>query len=268
VDGAREWGLVNSLGNPMQILDSRLLSGSFLAVVASFDPSREGTLPVHSALAQTSDGHWMLFASQFDLFMTADVTAFAPGQPAPVDYPLPRSLQIQLNPQPQLPIIALAAVNPPRNGYAEAYMLTPLEIVHAYATNPSRWTMEVLTPPDDPSAWTSLWTDGDRARIGFGSGQVYSLPTRVPLTQVPPGFLPVSSYVQICGDTFALGGPSIYRLTPSASSTTGRWIDVTSQAGLTSTSFGGGRLFWGDRSLVAFSPFGESFHVPIATGCP
>jgi hypothetical protein len=268
VDGQREWGMIGSPGLPLQVLDARLLSGAFLPVVASFDPTREGALPVRAALAQTADGHFLLMASQFDLFMTGDVTAFAPGQAAPAVYPLPVSLQVQLNPQPSLPIIALAPVNPPRIGYAEAYLLTPLEIVHAYAINPSRWAAEVLTPPDDPSPWVSLWTDGDRARIGFGSGIVYSLPTRVPLTTVTPGSPPFSSYVQICADTFALGGPSLYRLTPSASSVTGTWTDVTSQAGLTATSFGGGRLFWGANSLLAFSPFGESFAVPLASGCP
>jgi hypothetical protein len=270
VDGERLWGMLNTTGNPIEVFDGRVVQsgGSFPPVVATFDATREGTFPVHAAVAQTSDGNFLLFASQFDVFMTGDVTAFAPGQQVPADYPLPIPLQIQLNPQSQLPIVALAAVNPPRNGYAEAYMLTPLEIVHAYATSASRWTMEVLPPPDDPSPWTTLWTDGDRARIGFGSGVVYSLPTRVPLTQVPVGFLPVSSYLQICGDTFALGGSSLYRLTPNASSTTGTWTDVTSQAGLTSTSFGGGQLFWGADSLVAFSPYGESFHAPIASGCP
>jgi hypothetical protein len=45
-------------------------------------------------------------------------------------------------------------------------------------------------------------------------------------------------------------------------------MDVTSQAGLTATSFGGGRLFWGASSLIAFSPFGESFVAPLASGCP
>jgi hypothetical protein len=127
----------------------------------------------------------------------------------------------------------------------------------------------VLPAPDDPTPWLAAWTDTDAARIGFASGIVYSLPTRVPLSDPLPDGSMVSAYLHVCATTFALGGDAVYRLTPSPSSPKGAWVSVMAEASLPALpSLSGGSLFWGDSALVAFSLYGESWRLPIASGCP
>lgn len=269
VSGERRWGVL-SIGGTGEIVDGRQVNpGSFPPPVALLDSTRAGETPVHSAIAATSDGGALLLVSELDAFTVADVSAAHPGTDAGSSLATPAQLQTVLVPQPLIPIVSLAPVNPPRNGaFAEAYLLTPIEILHVTAATRSRWQLETLPPPNEPSDWLSLWAEGDRVRLGFTSGAVYSLPTRVQLSPVTPNGLPVSSYAQICTTTFALAGGSLYRLVPSPTSALGNWVDVTAEAGLSGVrSLMGGRIFWGSGALLVSSPFGEIYRMPIASGC-
>jgi hypothetical protein len=269
VDGQSSWFVLE--GNPAdEVWDTR---GNFgmnhlPPVIISLDPSREGQRPVHATLAQTADGGTLLLATEFDAFMAGDVTALAPGQSQPPPVETPVSISIVALPEVEVPIEALAAVNPPREGFAEAYLLTSLEVVHLQALGPIRWTQEVLTPPSDPTPLLDLWTDGDRARLGFGSGVVYALPTDVQLSQPIPGTLPVLSYAHAGQTTFAVTGQDIYRLTPVGAGMPATWTSLGAETGLSGASFAGARVFTATGSLAVFNQYGQSFQIPIDSPCP
>jgi hypothetical protein len=89
-----------------------------------------------------------------------------------------------------------------------------------------RWsTQEVPVAGGD---WLELWSDGERARIGYRDGTVYALPSRVriasPLALVGQQQILVNDYFQLCRVPFAITTNGLYQLQPpTGASVVGEW---------------------------------------------
>src|SRR5262249_50526411 len=90
------------------------------------------------------------------------------------------------------------------------YALTS-NALHAFSGLPDApWTSSVVPLPERD--WLEVWADGDRARLGFRSGEVYALPSRVPIAPALPGGQAVTAFAALGGAPSALAPGGLYRL--------------------------------------------------------
>ncbi|MFL5320477.1 MAG: hypothetical protein ACJ790_12525 [Myxococcaceae bacterium] len=109
------------------------------------------------------------------------------------------------------------------------YVLGGERVFRFFAYNPTRWkSSEIDLPAGEPIA---IWKSGASARVGFRNGVVYSLPSRLPLSE--PLADPVVSYGSTCGVGYAVSGGKLYRLEGSAGGgVEGAWTEVNVEWGV------------------------------------
>jgi len=203
VEGTDDWVVVERAASPqhIQVVSLRGLSESPVAgVVGELPGSEQFKRPYRALLAPLSDGGTELLVSAFDALLAADVTRLLTASGAPA-----AAVDVKAVPLSRSPILSIAAV-PPRPGeITSGYLLTPSSLFRFGAQSQARWRVEeVLMPRDD---WMAVWADGERGRVGYPDGVIYSLPSRVPISRpLPAGPVTdqVRAYTQVCGQPFAL----------------------------------------------------------------
>ena len=121
--------------------------------------------------------------------------------------------------------------------------------------SPSRWVVEDVPLPDAlvPRA---VWFDGERARVGTSTGEVYSLPSRVLIGErLPTG--EAEDYLRACSQDFVLSGDGLSRLTLASGAVVGRWQAVELPGAFPPGDLQGGRLFSIGPILYVFGRSGR-----------
>lgn len=130
-----------------------------------------------------------------------------------------------------------------------AYALVHERLYRIRAETETRWTSEALdVPAGRPLA---VIDERGRARLGFESGIVTSLPGLVPLS--PTISTPVRHYATLCDRIYAATDTQLFRLDSVPGSTVGSWTEVVVPTSrLASTSRYGKALFYsvGDHMYV------------------
>jgi hypothetical protein len=187
--------------------------------------------PMHGALAPLPDGGRELLVSLADSLWAADVSGVALPElistPADADAGTPASsafdggagldasVDIRLVPVVHGTITSLMAGRPDADagaGLLRAWVLASERLIQVKAARADFWSAdELVLPLGDPLA---LWTEGDRARVGFVDGTVYALPSLLPLAP-PLADAPVQDYAALCGSGFVLGQTGVWALAPN-----------------------------------------------------
>ncbi|MDQ3262237.1 MAG: hypothetical protein M3Y59_01050 [Myxococcota bacterium] len=166
-------------------------------------------------------------------------------------------------PRPGSPILSLAELPPGPSPYADGgtpvaqgYALTSNGLYRFTAITDLRWRSDEIPIP--PGRWREVWTDGARGRLGYGDGTVWSLPSRVRVSEPLPE--PVEDYEQVCGQTVALTPSGLHRLRVTSEGGMGTWVpfDVTSELVGPAYGFSGGGLWSTGTDLWLFTRFGEA----------
>lgn len=187
--------------------------------------------PFRLAPQVAPDGGTVVLASAFDALLAADVTrALATPFDAQRDSlaSLP-TLVVRAVPLPRTPITSLLALPPEadaqgRRRLAEGYLLGAGRLFRFEGESEVVWrTRELEVPFGEP---LELFAQAGRARLGFRSGQVYSLPSRVPLAPAVPGGAAVLDFLSHCDAVLALTGEALFRLEVAGTEVQGRWVPV------------------------------------------
>lgn len=113
--------------------------------------------------------------------------------------------------------------------------------------------------------WLSVWNDGDRFRLGYDDGTLYSLPSLVPLSNPSP--TPVSSYATFCRIVYAATADGLVRLDSDAGGGSAGWIAVSLPSPLDGPgALTGGRLYSTGNELDVFAG-GKAVKL-VAANCP
>lgn len=169
---------------------------------------------------------------------------------------------------PRLDIEQLVTVtpNPDAGEVAAGYALGGQRVFRLQAFSDIRWkSSELELPAGEPLA---IWSAGSVGRVGFKSGVVLSLPSRVPLVSALPE--PVTGFGSACGVGYALSGEKLYRLESATDGElSGHWVELPipwdSPPSITPT-MKRGRLHSSRGGLYVFSDQG---YVAKVTGdCP
>jgi hypothetical protein len=198
-----------------------------------------------------------LLVTSRDQVLTVDTRFADGGNPWPV---------LRLVPEPYVPIISVTLVSA-----TAGYALTgnALHAVEAPTDLPWR-SSQVPVPEGD---WIEVWADGARGRLGYRDGQVYALPSRVPIAPTLPGAQQVTDYSTLCDVPFALAPDGLYRLTPNPDAgAVGVWqaenLDGVISPALADRGFAGGKLWQDGQTLYLVSRFGTVVRLTPAGGCP
>jgi hypothetical protein len=223
--------------------------------------------PFLGAAATTPTGGTQLIVTSFDALLATDITEWEkydpPGGFEEEDmFNAPR-LSVKLIPLSRSPITSMV-VMPPDTTSAKpplvlGYLLTAGRVYRFTAANQTVWrTDELLLPDGEP---LQIYSDNERARVGFREGTVWSLPSRVKLAdELPSNAFPATSYVSVCGQTFVLAKDGVYRLIPAGA--TGTWEKIELSTSLTgTTSFTDAKLHATPKKVLLFMNTGRTLEL-------
>lgn len=180
------------------------------------DPYR-GSKQVRGSTFRLATGQTRALLAASDTLWTAPVTPQADGGVASFTarhVPAGRVILDEL---------ALTAPHLDAGEVASGYVMGQQRLFSIGAYNEIRWrSSELELPPGEPK---KLWASGDYARVGYSDGLVYSLPSRVLLSNRLP--TAVTDYAAVCGTGYALAGGKLYRLERAADGgTASDWAEV------------------------------------------
>lgn len=148
--------------------------------------------------------------------------------------------------------------------FLEGYVVTATGVSFVRAESEARWRVQEVVLPASLTP-KEVWFTNGRARLGFSDGTVFSLPSRLRISEPAPTGS-VEDYVQACGQQLALTGTGLFRLEAVAGSSVGRWQPVPLPAGFASGFFGG-RVHAVGANLYVFTQAGETARVTLSP-CP
>lgn len=214
------------------------------------------------------DGGTLVLVSAFDALLAADVTR---ALAAPFDSrrdslaALP-TLTVRAVPLSRSPITSLLALRPQpdptgRVRLAEGYLVSSGRLFRFEGDNEVVWrTKELEVPFGEPH---ELLAQQGRARLGYRSGEVFSLPSRVPLAPALPGGEPVLDFLPHCQSLLALTRAGLFRLEVLGTEVQGRWVPVP----LPASPGAGASLFSRGREVLLVSAEGTTRTV-TGWSCP
>jgi len=247
--GRDDWVLIDELLVARQTLGG---FGSGDELVArpgrSIDPS---TLkpPFFGAVAATADGGHVAIATANDALFSGDVSAIyanAAADAAQMDF-----RHIPLN---RVPIRSLAALDAPADGgaYARGFVLAGPNLIEFTASDEESWKSRVVPRP--PGTMLEVWSDGDRGRLGYSDGRVYSLPGLKLLG--PPMVAPVYDYFQFKAQPWAIAADGVWRLRGGADAGLGEWYPAAQPPADAGVVYPGARFFEAGDALYLFTVHG------------
>ncbi|MBL8951034.1 MAG: hypothetical protein JNK82_09675 [Myxococcaceae bacterium] len=135
---------------------------------------------------------------------------------------LPKQVDVKAVPEPQVPVLSFTvfAARPDAGTLFEGFVLTENRVFALEAETEQRWTVTSLDVPG--GQWKKVWADGDRGRLGFADGRVYSLPSGVQISEPLEGG--AEDFVQFCRRSWALNARGLHRLDVSPTGALGVWV--------------------------------------------
>ncbi len=194
------------------------------------DPEQFGP-PYLSTTATTSDDRTVWLLASGDTLLAADLTqqlsSLSPEAYSEADFFSSPEPAVKFTAVMHAPVQSLTTLAPgatPR--FVEGYLVQAYRVFHFTAANINVWrTEEVLL--EDNTEPLAVFADGVRARVGMKNGTVYSLPSQLVLAPaLPAASLPVTQYLQHCGQLFAVAADGVRRLSVGTGPT-GDWEAVT-----------------------------------------
>ena len=164
------------------------------------------------------------------------------------------------------PIVSVAfPLDAPADSYLAGYAVTANGLLKLSADTATHWT---FAPIPLPTALTpvSVWFTGNRGRVGFSNGSVYSLPSRVEIAAALPDDVAVD-FTQACGQQFLLASHGLFRLEPVPGKAAGQWRPVSLPIGGSPNAFEGGRIHGLRSDLYVFRHNGETAWLTFSP-CP
>lgn len=215
--------------------------------------------PTTAVLTRVGPGTALIVIAGGTALYVGDLTGVisTPGLPVPLTQRL-----TTIEPVSSLAFPAVLPMGPP---YAAGYAVTGSNVVRVVADTSTRWRTEPVPVPAQliPRA---TWFDGAKGRVGFQDGSVFSLPSRVRISEPLPGDDAVD-YAQACGQQLALAPTGLFRLQSSATEPVGTWQPVPLPAASQGLDFTEGRVHGVGNEVFVFSRLGEAARVTFE-GCP
>jgi hypothetical protein len=222
---------------------------------------RSFATPVRAVKGSSGTGAELLVVSAFDAILSTELQGATPD-PFPT-----RVLESRVVPEPGSAIRSLTLMpTAPAGSYALAYAITQGAAYQVTAQSESRWRATAVPLPDGNPL--EVWAEGDRARIGFDDGAIFSLPNLFELAgPVPSGT--VVDYAVWRDQVFALGSTGLYRLRLAPGATVATWeampeLTQSLPLGGESPGFVGGRLHATSSELWGFTSFGVAVRISSA----
>ncbi|MHB8877893.1 MAG: hypothetical protein ACYC8T_29720, partial [Myxococcaceae bacterium] len=238
-------------------------------------PAKALDPPYHARIARLpGDAGYELVVASNDVLLAGDVTSAVRDGSTGATY------GVKLSPEPRSPIIGLALLPPEAptgDGgvpLVRGYALTPNRLSYFEASSQQRWDSRRVEVPDGD--FVKVWVEGVRARLGYQSGLVISLPSRVPLAPALSGGATVTDFAAFCGKNYAVTTAGLMRLEPNRASPVGDWVRVALPPGLLppGDELAGGKLFpvgdvgGPDRELYLVTGVGTVVRLAPAGPCP
>lgn len=218
VEGTDRWVLRDATdagtGNPPSVVELTPEGGKRLLAV--FTSTETFKPPYRAVAAPGPDGGTLVVVTAFDALLAAELDAAT----TPV-------LRVRLVPLNRSEITALTVLPRTAEGrYVEGWLISAGRLHRFVANSPTVWKSDELPlPVGDPVA---LFHDGQRGRVAFSDGRVYSLPGRVEIAPaLPAGEGPARDFVDVCGQVLSIGERRAFRLVTDGSSSIGAWQPVT-----------------------------------------
>lgn len=190
-----------------------VLSGSASALAQSW---RKTHFP--SQVTPLADGGQLLVMAVGDALW-----AGPPSLPTLADGPA--RLNARLVPQPRGDITSITFTTPRAGGpLLQGYVIAQERVFQVEVHSEQQWLgAPVHLPPGIASA---VWSDGERGRVGYRDGRVYSLPAGVQIG-APFADRDALDYAQLCGHGYALTRDTLFRLAPGpGGGVIGEWAPV------------------------------------------
>jgi hypothetical protein len=264
VQNRPEW-IVQSDG---LITDTAHFTSHGPALVATLDPTADPFRPpLQAVLLSLPNGSSQLVISSFDELLGADMTSLVAaldgvdaGVLTGIEL-IPAAVDARAVPFPKSPILSFIAT---ASGSTDAglfggYALTANGLAEFSAVTQQHWNSQAVDVPQGD--WIAVADEGGRARLGYGDGSVYSLPSRVLLVGSFTDGTAVSDYASLCGETIALTSSGVYSLVASGGTATGgQWVpvDLSGAAirGSSPAGLSGGKLYAPGPELDVFGRVG------------
>ena len=142
---------------------------------------------------------------------------------------------------------------------ASGYAVTGSVVVRLVADTLTRWRTEAVQLPVSLLP-RSTWFQGTRARVGFHDGSVFSLPSRVRISDALPGGEAVD-YAQACGQQLALAPRGLFRLESNPARPVGSWQPIPLPAEVAALDFTDGRVHGVGNEVFVFTRSGEAARI-------
>lgn len=215
--------------------------------------------PVSAALTKTQAETLAVLAAGTTLYAGEVSQALANTGPAAALLPKLSTLE---------PIKALAfpAQQPAGSGpLVSGYAVAGSSVLRVVADTLLRWRTEAVVLPSTllPLA---VWFQGEKARVGFHDGSVFSLPSRVRISQPLPGGDAVD-FAQACGQQLALAPGGLFRLESEGTGPVGQWHRLELPPEVSGLDFTEGRVHGLGPDVFVFTRTGEAARLTFDT-CP
>lgn len=136
--------------------------------------------------------------------------------------------------------------------YAGGYAVAGGRVFRFRADNEVVWRSTEFVLGDGEAI--DVWHDGVRARAGMRDGQVFALPSRVPIA--PPTGSAARDFLQVCERLFVATADGVEQLVVAEGSTSGVWHPVETRPGAA-------KLFFSRGVLTIFRDDGDFGELPI-----
>ena len=154
-----------------------------------------------------------------------------------------------------------ASAGPLVTGYA----ILGSGVARVVAESLTRWRTEAVQLPPTLQP-IETWFQGTKGRVGFHDGSVFSLPSRVRISDPLPGS-EVVDFAQTCGQQLALTRAGLFRLEADASGPVGHWVQLPLPSQLANVDFADGRVHGVGNEVFVFTRMGEAARITFAS-CP
>ena len=148
------------------------------------------------------------------------------------------------------------------------YALVGSNIVRVVAETLTRWRSEAVALPSSVAP-RATWFQGTKGRVGMHDGSVFSLPSRVRISQPLPGDAQgdAQDYAQTCGQQLALAPAGLFRLESNPTGPIGSWQRIVLPAEVAGLDFTDGRVHGLGNEVFVFTRNGEAARLTFDS-CP
>ena len=244
----------------LAVSGSVLIQLGNLEKTIGFTNATELASPVHASLTRSTQGsRWAVVSAGATLYAGDVETTLASSSP-------PSAITQRLTLP--APISALAwprEAGPSTGPLLSGYAVSGENVLRVVADTVTRWHSEAVPLPLTLTP-LAVWFQGVKARVGFHDGSVFSLPSRVRISQPLPAGDAVD-FAQACGQQLALAPDGLFRLETDGSSPVGQWRRLELPPEVSGLDFTEGRVHGLGPDVFVFTRTGEAARLTFDT-CP